>query len=285
MEGMEWSLDTRNGRRCVPRQRLTGAGLATLVRRMVPILVGDGRPGKPAMASPTVAHAYPLTDRTRDGESTRLGLELAARPVAAAAGAGLRPRRSSITGSSPRRSHCAPDAAALAELLATADVAGPGTPSSCRDRAGAVRRSRGCSSALAGARCQNRVVHLKRPGRPLWAGRCAASATTATPDFAVHERHAARMTTDPRFSPVGRIVSCALHRNLYPERHPARLNPAVHARVLPAAGRVRRVRVRGWSGDDGDLVAFNVRLVRDGVIWWTIGGYDAAAALASACTG
>ncbi len=252
--------------------------LATLGERMVPILVSDGRPGKPAMASPTAQHlAYPLHEIGRaTGNPTRLGLELAARPVAAALrGAGF--DRVALVNHwlFPSAQPLPADAAALAELLATAErrwsghaVVLPGiVPALSGDLARVL-------VGLGGRAVPSRVVHLQRPGRPLRGKAMRSIRHNRNADFAVHERHAARMTTDPTVLAGRADRLCALYRNLYLERHPARLNPQFTPeffRLLVVSGAFE---VRGWSGDDGDLVAFNVRLVRDGVIWWTIGGYD-----------
>jgi hypothetical protein len=120
----------------------------------------------------------------------------------------------------------------------------------------------------------SREVHLQRPGRA-WPGKGMRTIRhNRNADFAVLARHAPRMTTDPALLEERADRLCALYRNLYLERHPARLNPQFTPeffRVLVASGAFE---VRGWTNDDGDLIAFNARLVRDGVIWWTIGGYD-----------
>lgn len=252
--------------------------LVALGERLVPILVSDGRPGKAAMTSPIAQHlAYPLHElgRTR-GSLARLGLDLAARPAEAA----LR-----ISGFDrivlvnhwlfPSAQPLPADADALADLLATSARRWPGhavvVPGIVPALSGELART---LVRLGGRAIPSRVVHLQRPGRVLGGKATRGIRHNRNADLAVHARHAARMTTDQAFLAGRADRLCALYRRLYLERHPARLNPQFTPeffRLLVLSGAFE---VRGWAGADGDLVAFNVRLIRDGVIWWTIGGYD-----------
>ena len=252
--------------------------LATLGERTVPILVSDGRPGKPAMASPTAQHfGYPLHEIGRaSGTLARLGLDLAARSVAAALhGAGF--DRVALVNHwlFPSAQPLPADAAALTGLLATVRRRWPGhavvLPGIVPALSGDLSR---VLVGLGGRAVPSRVVHLQRPGRPLRGKAMRSIRHNRNADFAVHERHAARMTTDRALLASRAERLCALYGSLYLERHPARLNPQFTPeffRLLVVSGAFE---IRGWTGGDGDLIAFNVRLVRDGVIWWTIGGYD-----------
>lgn len=252
--------------------------LATLGERLVPILVSDGRPGKAATASPIGQHlTYPLHELGRAaGPLARFGIDLAARPVEAVLrGAGFDRVVLVNHWLFPAAQPLPADTAALGDLLATVERRWPGhavvlpgiVPALSGDLARAL-------VGLGGRAVPSRVVHLQRPGRA-WRGKAMRSIRhNRNADFAVHTRHAARMTTDPALLAGRAERICALYRSLYLERHPARLNPQFTPeffRLLVVCGAFE---VRGWVGADGELMAFNARLSRDGVIWWTIGGYD-----------
>ena len=48
---------------------------------------------------------------------------------------------------------------------------------------------------------------------------------------------------------------------------------AAQTTILAAPGEIQ-IHLRAWTDDAGRPIAFNIRLVDDGVILWTIGGYD-----------
>lgn len=253
--------------------------LATLGDRLVPVVVSDGRAGKAATVSPTAQHvAYPLHEiGRRRGALARLGLELVGWPVQSMLrGAGMDRVVLVNHWLFPAAQPLPADATALAELLAGVARGWPGhavvLPGIVPELSGELARA---LVALGGRAIPSRVVHLQRPGRA-WRGKAMrAIRHNRNADFAVHARHAPRMTTDPGLLAGRAERLCALYRSLYLERHPARLNPQFTPeffRLLVTSGAFD---VRGWTGDDGELIAFNARLVREGVIWWTIGGYDA----------
>jgi len=252
--------------------------LRTVGERTVPMLVSDGRPGKAAAASPTAHYiAYPLHELGRvRGPVARLGLRGAARSAEAVL------RRAGFDRVVlvnhwlfPSAQPLPPDRAALANLLSASERSWPGhaivvpgvVPALSADLARTL-------IGLGGRVVPSRVVHLQRPGRAWPGGALRGIRHNRNADFALHGRHAPRMTTDPDLLAAQADRLCVLYRSLYLERHPARLNPQFTAeffRLLVVSGAFE---VRGWTGSDGNLIAFNVRLIRDGVIWWTIGGYD-----------
>lgn len=259
-----------------------GAGLEmslwTLGERLVPVVVSDGRPGKAAVASPVAQHVeYPLHELGRTGGTlARFGLGLAARPAVALLRATGLDRVALVNHwLFPSAQPLPPEPAALAELLGTIARRWPGhavvvpgiVPVLSPDLARAL-------VGLGGRPVPGRVVHLQRPGRP-WHGKAMRSVRhNRNADLAIHARHAPRMTADRELLASRAERLCALYRGLYLERHPGWLNPRFTPeffRTLVVSGAFE---VRGWTGDDGELIAFNGRLVRDGVVWWTIGGYD-----------
>jgi hypothetical protein len=258
-EGLEWLLET-------------------LGDRIVPVLVSDGRAGKPANASPTAAHlSYPVHEiGRRRGPVLRRGLDLAARPLAATMRAIGFDRVAYVNHwLFPSAEPLPPEPAALAALVETVArrfprhaVALPGVvPALSPDLARALCR-------LGGRAIPSHVVHLQRPDRAFPGKAMRAVRHNRNADFAVHARHAAHKTTDPAFLAKHSERLFDLYRGLYLERHPAHLNPQFTPdffRLLVESGAFE---VAGWTDESGDLDAFNIRLVRGGVTWWTIGGYD-----------
>jgi hypothetical protein len=259
-----------------------GHGLAVVLRRLgerlVPLLVSDGRPGKAAIASPTAHHvAYPLHEAGRArGRFARAGLRLAARPVEAA----LRIvdfDRVVIVNHwlFPAAPPLPPARDALAALLASVERDWPGhaavVPGIVVALAPELVRT---LVELGGRVVPSRIVHLQRPGRSFRGGAMRSVRHNRNADFAVLARHAPRATTDAVFLAAQAERLRELYRRLYLERHPAQLNPQFTPdffRLLVESGAFE---ARGWTDGDGRLIAFNVRLIHDGVIWWTVGGYD-----------
>lgn len=259
-----------------------GGGLEMVLRRVagrpVPLLVSDGRPGKAAIASPTAHHlGYPLHEIGRAwGRLARGALALAARPAEAAL------RRSGFDRVVfvnhwlfPSAVPLPCDRDALAELLQAVArdwprhaVVVPGVVPALTPGLLPVL------TGLGGHAVPSRVVHLQRPGRALSGGAMRAVRHNRHSDFAVCARHAPRAVSDPAFlvAHAGRLAE--LYRQLYLESHPARLNPQFTTEFFRLLAESGAFEGRAWTDDAGRPIAFNIRLVADGVISWTIGGYD-----------
>ncbi|MFM7144555.1 MAG: hypothetical protein ACKO2K_21840, partial [Alphaproteobacteria bacterium] len=252
--------------------------LETLGDRPVPVLVSDGRAGKPANASPIAAHLdYPVHEiGRRRGAVLRRGLDIAARPVAATLRAIGFDRVAYVNHwLFPSAEPLPPEPAALAALIESVArrfprhaVVLPGVvPALSPDLALSL-------CGLGGRAIPSHVVHLQRPGRAFPGKAMRAVRHNRNADFAVHGRHAAQKTTDPAFLAKHSERLSDLYRGLYLERHPAHLNPQFTPEFFRLLVESGAFEVAGWTGASGELDAFNIRLVRGGVTWWTIGGYD-----------
>lgn len=257
-------------------------GLAIVLRslgeRLVPLLVSDGRPGNAATASPTAHHlAYPLHEAGRaSGGLARLGLRLAAWPVQAALRIADFDRVVIVNHWLFPSAPPLPAARdALADLLASIERDWPGHAVVVPGIVVALAPELvGTLVDLGGRLVPSRVVHLQRPGRSFRGGAMRSVRHNRNADFAVLARHAARATTDAAFLAARSDCLRELYRRLYLERHPAHLNPQFTPEFFRLLVESGAFEARGWTDDDGRLVAFNIRLIHDGVIWWTVGGYD-----------
>jgi hypothetical protein len=252
--------------------------LRRLGERLVPVVVSDGRPGKAATASPTAHYlVYPLHELGRHrGRLVRLGLRLAQRLPESLLRAAELDRvvlvnhwlfPSALPLPADRTALAAFVAAIRAEWPEHAVVLPGVVPVLSPELAAALHD-------IGGRAVPSRVVHLQRPGRPLRGGAMRSVRHNRNADFAVLERYAARTTTDAVLLARQADRIADLYRQLYLERHPARLNPQFTAEFFRLLLESGAFEARGWTGENGRLIAFNVRLVHDGVIWWTIGGYD-----------
>jgi hypothetical protein len=252
--------------------------LRTLGERQVPVLVSDGRQGKAATASPAAHYLdYPLYEAGRaHGRLARLALPLAVRPAAAALRLVDFDRVVLVNHwLFPSTPPLPADRDALAALLASLARDWPEHALVMRGIVPALAADLvGTLVALGGHVVPSRVVHLHRPGRSFRGGAMRSVRHNRNADFAVLARHEARATNDAAVLAGEAARLRELYRHLYLERHPAWLNPQFTAEFFRLLVDSRAFEVRGWTGNDGRLIAFNIRLIRDGVIWWTIGGYD-----------
>lgn len=259
-----------------------GRGLEMVLRfaagRPVPLLVSDGRPGKAAIASPTAHHlGYPSHEiGSAHGHVAHLVLRAAARPVEVVLRLLAFDRVVFVNHwlfpSAP------PLPAERDELARLLESVARDWPEHALVVPGVVPAlSPQLISALVGLggrAVPSRIVHLQRPGRSFRGGGMRTVRHNRNADFAVHARHAPRATSDPVVLAAQAERIAELYRQLYLERYPAWLNPQLTPdffRLLIESGAFE---VCGWTDDEGRLVAFNVRLIDDGVIWWTVGGYD-----------
>ncbi|MBY0279440.1 GNAT family N-acetyltransferase [Candidatus Binatia bacterium] len=259
-----------------------GRGLAMVLRpaggRTVPLLVSDGRPGKPAIASPTAHHlGYPSHEIGRaQGRIARLALRAATRPVEAVLRLTAFDRVVFVNHwlfpSAPPLPAARDQLARLLESVVRDwpdhAVVVPGVVPALSAELLRVLVD------LGGRAVPSRVVHLQRPGRSFRGGRMRSVRHNRNADFAVYARHAPRATSNAFFLAEQAERIAELYRQLYLERHPAWLNPQLTPAFFRLLIQSGAFEVCGWTDDGGRLVAFNVRLIGDGVIWWTVGGYD-----------
>lgn len=259
-----------------------GRGLEMVLRfaggRPIPLLVSDGGAGKAAIASPSAHHlGYPAHGIGRaHGRAARLVLAAASRPAEAMLRLMAFDRVVFVNHwlfpSAPPLSARRDELARLLESVARDwpehAVVVPGVvPALSPELIAALL-------GLGGRAVPSRVVHLQRPGRSFRGGGMRTVRHNRNADFAVHARHAPRATSDPVLLAAQAERIAELYRQLYLERYPARLNPQLTPDFFRLLIECGAFEVCGWTDDEGRLVAFNVRLIDDGVIWWTVGGYD-----------
>ena len=261
-----------------------GSGLSLRVHlidgTLVPIVVSDGRNHKPSFVSPHAHYVgYPIHELGRGpGWWTPTVLRATLAPLSAlfrvakldqvvyvnhwllSAGPAVR------VGQAPLRSFIAQLAGAYPEhVLVFPGVVPALAPALARTLAD-----------LGGRAVRSGVVHLLDPSDPMRGGAMKGVRRNRRLDRMLRHQNQTRRTTDPAvlLQHVDRLQQ--LYSALYLHKHPGHLNPQYTTDFFELLLRSGLFVVAGWLRD-GKVEAFNVQLVVDRVICWSVCGLDVSA--------
>lgn len=259
-----------------------GAGLSArtvcIDGRAVPVIVSDGKRGKPSIFSPRAHYLdYPIHEIAQSSQSWTHGrLRGVLLPLTALLRFGridkvVYVNHWLLNGSPP----LGLDGRQLEALLALLRSRYPGhalvfsaivpelAPRQTADLLG-----------LGGLAVQSRVVHVLDPARSL-RGRGSKNIRHARrKDAALLRDQDSRRVDQPErlLEHVGRMQE--LYSQIYLEKYPQALNPQYEASFFELLLRSGRFTATGWLGDGGNLEAFNIQHSAAGIIHWSVCGYD-----------
>jgi hypothetical protein len=269
----------------VPALLRNGEGLSIQILRTggqtVPVVLSDGRRGKPALFSPQAHYLdYPIHEIARSSKRWTHGrLQTLLSPLAALFQIGRIDRVVHVNhwlfnGGPPLRL----DRRQLADLLDCLRARYPRHafvfPAVVPDLAPRLIRD---LTALGGLAVQSRIVHLLDPARSLRGRALASMRHTRRKDAALLSDREASLVDKTTLlrEHAGRVWD--LYGKVYLEKHPDHLNPQYTPAFFEMLLGSDLFAARGWLDGRGELVAFNIQSAFADAIHWSVGGYDTAA--------
>lgn len=259
-----------------------GAGLCArsvfVEGRPVPIVVSDGKRGKPSVLSPRGHYLdYPIHEIGKSSRRwTARRLRVALAPLAALLALTRIDKvvyvNHALLNGSPPLPFDARQLRGLLDLL-RGDYPGhalvfstivPELSPGLADDLG----------ALGGMAVQSRVVHVLDPGRLLQGRAWASVRHTRRADVALLEDAESRRI-EGREVLSGHVERMReLYAQIYLEKHPRDLNPRYETAFFELLLRSPEFAASGWLDDEGNLEAFNIQHASAGMVHWSVCGYD-----------
>lgn len=247
-------------------------------QHMIPLLVSDGRSGKPAFASPRAHYlAYPMHEMTRSRPwPMRSLLRILLLPLDLVLAWGRIDRVVYVNhwlfaGGPPLRLGRLEIEELINDLIRDYPdhaLVFSGIVPDLHSQPAAALNQTGCRAV------QSRVVHLLDGGASLRGQAMKPVRDSRGADRQLHQRNEFRRTTDPAIllSQVDRLRE--LYAQLYLQRHPGHLNPRYRPSFFRIVVESGLFSIVGWQ--QGEVVdTFNAQHVSDGVVSASLCGAEA----------